>query len=41
MKIRQIILSAWTRFLKITGLASVIEILELLGEETKKQEGRQ
>ena len=41
MKIKQIILSMWTRFLKITGLASVIEVLTLLGEETKQHEGRQ
>jgi hypothetical protein len=41
MKIKQMFLSVWTRFLKITGIASVIEVLTLLGEETKRMEGKQ
>jgi hypothetical protein len=40
MKIKQIILSPWKRFLGITGLASVIEVLSLFGEETKGVDSR-
>jgi hypothetical protein len=36
MSLKQITLSVWTRFLQVTGLASVIEVLTLLGEETKR-----
>jgi hypothetical protein len=41
MKIKQIIRSAWNRFLKFTGLSSIIEILVLTHEEAKQMEGRQ
>jgi hypothetical protein len=40
MKIKQILLSQWNRFLSVTGIASVIEVLELLGEEANKVDSR-
>ena len=40
MKLRQIVLSQWNRFLKLTGLASIIEILVLTHEEVKQREGK-
>jgi len=40
MKLRQIVLSQWNRFLKLTGLASIIEILVLTHKEVKRMEGK-
>jgi len=41
MKLKQIVLSQWNRFLKITGLATIIEIVVLTREEVKQKEGKQ
>jgi hypothetical protein len=41
MKLKQIVLSKWNSFLKITGLATVIEIVVLIREEVKQEEGKQ
>lgn len=40
MKIKQTVLSCWNRFLKMTGISAVIEVLTLLGEEANKVDSR-
>jgi hypothetical protein len=41
MKLKQIVLSQWNRFLKFTGLATIIEIWVLTRDEVKRMEEKQ